>query len=336
MEPPPVRYVTTADGVNIAYSVSGSGPPLLFLGPALGGMAHPWRVFPDWMQALTARFQVIQHDMRGHGLSDRGLPADLAIGDDEKSIEAILDRLQLDRYVVHGLSGVGHMGVRWAARHPDQVQALILNGTVVSNATPSFYQAVAAENWEFFLRSMVPASVSPEDSQRWFEGVRDSTRHEDWLIRARVASESNILDVLPQVRVPTLILHARGLALVPSEGATRLASMVPNSRLVVLSGDNWMGDVTEGIAAIEEFLAELELAPTLPARSRDVVAENVLSGRETEVLRLLSAGRSNKDIAAELVISVRTVERHINHIYEKAGVVNRAEAAAYAVRHGIA
>jgi DNA-binding NarL/FixJ family response regulator len=53
------------------------------------------------------------------------------------------------------------------------------------------------------------------------------------------------------------------------------------------------------------------------------------------VLRLLSAGKSNKQIADETTISVRTVERHINHIYEKIGVSNRVEAARYASRAGI-
>jgi predicted ATPase/DNA-binding CsgD family transcriptional regulator len=58
-----------------------------------------------------------------------------------------------------------------------------------------------------------------------------------------------------------------------------------------------------------------------------------LSSREVEVLRLIAAGRSNREIADTLAISVNTVLRHITHIFAKTGVVNRAEAATYAHRH---
>jgi DNA-binding NarL/FixJ family response regulator len=63
-----------------------------------------------------------------------------------------------------------------------------------------------------------------------------------------------------------------------------------------------------------------------------------LTAREREVLHLVAQGRSNQEIAAQLVLSVRTVERHVANIYDKlgaAGKVARASAAAYALRHGI-
>ncbi|HEV8165775.1 MAG TPA: LuxR C-terminal-related transcriptional regulator, partial [Actinomycetota bacterium] len=61
-----------------------------------------------------------------------------------------------------------------------------------------------------------------------------------------------------------------------------------------------------------------------------------LSSREVEVLRLIAAGRSNRAIAQALFISPNTVLRHVSHIFAKTGVANRAEAAAYATRHGLA
>ena len=60
-----------------------------------------------------------------------------------------------------------------------------------------------------------------------------------------------------------------------------------------------------------------------------------LTSREAEVLRLVAQGQSNKEIAAELVLSVRTVERHLANAYAKAGLHSRAEAAAFAFRHGL-
>jgi DNA-binding NarL/FixJ family response regulator len=60
-----------------------------------------------------------------------------------------------------------------------------------------------------------------------------------------------------------------------------------------------------------------------------------LSPREIEVLRLIVAGRTNREIADELVLSVRTVERHILHVYEKLGARNRADAIVFALKHDI-
>jgi DNA-binding NarL/FixJ family response regulator len=58
-----------------------------------------------------------------------------------------------------------------------------------------------------------------------------------------------------------------------------------------------------------------------------------LTARELEVLRLVASGRSNREIANELILSVRTVERHINNLYGKIGARSKADATAYAFRH---
>jgi DNA-binding CsgD family transcriptional regulator len=74
-------------------------------------------------------------------------------------------------------------------------------------------------------------------------------------------------------------------------------------------------------------MAAAPAAPTWPAG---------LTGREVEVLRLIAAGRSNRAIAQALYISPNTVLHHVSNIFTKTGVANRAEAAAYATRHGLA
>ena len=58
-----------------------------------------------------------------------------------------------------------------------------------------------------------------------------------------------------------------------------------------------------------------------------------MTGREAEVLCLIAVGKSNRDIAEELVLSVRTVERHVTNIYAKIGARGRADATAYVLRH---
>jgi DNA-binding NarL/FixJ family response regulator len=58
--------------------------------------------------------------------------------------------------------------------------------------------------------------------------------------------------------------------------------------------------------------------------------------REAEVLRLVAAGRSNGEIAAELFVSAATVKTHINHVFAKIGARDRAQAVHYAYTHGLA
>jgi LuxR family maltose regulon positive regulatory protein len=97
-----------------------------------------------------------------------------------------------------------------------------------------------------------------------------------------------------------------------------------------------------GVGAIKEaeraakFLREIEMPPAEPARTANPAG---LSAREMEVLGLIARGRSNQEIAEDLFLSVRTVERHISTIYEKLGAhgkAARATATAYALKHGLA
>jgi DNA-binding NarL/FixJ family response regulator len=117
----------------------------------------------------------------------------------------------------------------------------------------------------------------------------------------------------------------------------RLAEGIPNARLVPLEGDagGAFTDPDSAIEAIEAFLQE-QLALS-PATSTEPHAGSgkPLTARETEVLRLVAAGLTSKEISQELSVSVRTVGRHITNVYDKIGARSRAEATAYALRNGL-
>jgi len=78
------------------------------------------------------------------------------------------------------------------------------------------------------------------------------------------------------------------------------------------------------------------VAAALDAAKRPVALPDDLTAREVEVLRLIAAGRSNGEIAAELVVSAATVKTHVNHIFQKTGARDRAQAVRYAYEHGLA
>jgi DNA-binding NarL/FixJ family response regulator len=95
------------------------------------------------------------------------------------------------------------------------------------------------------------------------------------------------------------------------------------------------GAVPPIVEAIDDFLAGIPSQPEA-LRPTPPEAAGLLSQRELDVLRLLVAGRSNQQIADELVISLNTVRRHVSNIFDKTGAANRAQAAVYAKDHGLA
>jgi DNA-binding NarL/FixJ family response regulator len=109
--------------------------------------------------------------------------------------------------------------------------------------------------------------------------------------------------------------------------ARELTSKIPGARLVTVEGGSlapFLEDVGAITGAIDEFLGEGGDSP------------DGLTPREVQVLRLIAAGRSNREIAEDLTLSERTVARHVTNIYTKVGVHSKAEATAYAFRHDLA
>ena len=149
----------------------------------------------------------------------------------------------------------------------------------------------------------------------------------------------DVTALMPKVQAPTLVLHRTGIAPITVEMAKEIASAIPNARLMLFDG-TWIvpfigGGTKEITAAISSFVLETPAAPVAPAPPADA-APPVLTPRETEVLRLIAAGRTSSEISRELSLSVRTVGRHITNIYTKIGARTRADATAYALRHRIA
>jgi len=114
----------------------------------------------------------------------------------------------------------------------------------------------------------------------------------------------------------------------------------------------YLGDAEAAAKVIEEFLDaeenttevqwEAGISPVASAgvgakleRSQSAAHPDSLTDREVQVLRLVAGGRTSKEIAAELVLSVRTIERHVENIYRKIGARNKADATAYALTRGI-
>jgi pimeloyl-ACP methyl ester carboxylesterase/DNA-binding CsgD family transcriptional regulator len=347
VDAPPVQYVTTEDGCNIAYYVSGDGEPLLLM-PFLFTNVHlGWRT--SWGQPLfgsmASRFRLIQYDARGQGLSTRGLPEYHSMSDYLLDLEAVVEHLDQRGFVLYAEALQGHAAVQFAVRHPDRLRALVLYDVVpeAGQGLSPQLQELARSSWDTFLH-IVGTSFAIAGTHVDLDYMRETTTQADFMAALRARRTSSISELLPSIRVPTLVMVTRSVVAGGPEApyfevGKTVAGAIPGARFLPIegSGSMFFADGPEPpyfVRALEDFIA------SLPPRARDSrlppapAAE--LSAREAEVLRLLAAGRSNQQIADELVISLNTVRRHVSNIFDKTGAANRAQATAYAKDHGLA
>ena len=191
-------------------------------------------------------------------------------------------------------------------------------------------------------------------SRRAAEYLRESVTPEVLRADLGAAARIDVTEVLPEVRTPTLVIGRPEISWIPNEATRALASRIPNARLTLLEGGStapYLGDTETAAEAVEAFLDALEITPSVqsgasvgqmpPGRGgaeleqrRSLAYRDGLTDREVQVLRLVAGGRTNKEVAVELVLSVRTVERHIGNIYGKIGARGKADAASYALTGG--
>ena len=327
------------EGRRLAYATYGEGPPLL-IGPRW--VSHLEEEWGDVRQQafyseLARTHQVVRFDRIGCGLSSRDLEPFPTIEAESRQLEAVIDAVG-GSAVVFASSCCCAAASQLAVRRPDAVEKLIYFGGYASrsdipDATRGSLIQFVRLNWKLGAQ-MLAGLFDPHASG---DEIAEHTRMQRAAASAEAASVFLELDltadareVLPKVPVPALVLHRRGDRTVPIGRGRELAELLPHARFVPLNGDShlpWRDDQRDLFRALAGFLHG-EVPPELNGASP-------LTARETEVLRLISTGMSNREIASTLVLSEHTVHRHIANILRKLSLSNRAAAATHAARAGL-
>ena len=346
-----IRFARSADGVGIAYAVHGSGPPLLIDACWLSHLQFDWQS-PVWRHYLVELGQiatVIRYDERGHGLSDRGV-TDHSLQARVADLEAVADDAGLDRFALLAMAQGGPVAIEYAARHPERLTRLAFYGSFAGDKPPATPEEIelfavmgslikvgwARPTSEFrrvFSSMMIPGGT--EVQMRWIDDLQRMAVDAETAILAR--SQRQVTDSskrLGELDLPTLVLHCRGDQMQEFHRGRELAAGIRGARLVALESNNHIVLADEPawtvfMREMTEFLAP-DRAPA-PAVLADDVASK-LSPRELDILRLAAAGHDNDAIAAELVLSVRTVERHLQNAYAKLGLQGRTARTAAVAR----
>ncbi|HEX6834771.1 MAG TPA: alpha/beta fold hydrolase [Rudaea sp.] len=337
-----VRYVTTADGVNLAWSALGRGLPLVKAATWLTDLQYDLEspVWLHWIRFLSEHFRCIRYDERGCGMSDRDVP-DLSSAHWVGDLEAVVEAAGIDRpFALLGMSQGAATAIQYAVAHPSRVSHLILYGGYAVGPNRSddpqrreMYRAVSdvvrlgwgSGNPAF--RQLFTSRFAPGGTQAqldWFnELCRRTTSPENAgrLLAAR--GEIDVRALLPQVRVPTLVLHADNDHIAPLAQGRALAAQIPGAQFVQLESHNHVLLENEPAwHALQRALLDFTgqsgegAKPSAPS----------LTARERKLLALLGEGQSNAQIAFALGIAEKTVRNHFSNLYRKLGVRSRVEA----------
>jgi len=275
-----VKFCRTSDGVRIAYAAVGDGPPLVWAAHWLSHLTFNWEspVWRHWTEEFAKDHCFVHYDKRGNGLSDWD-NAEFSVDAFVRDLEAVVDTLGLERFALIGSSMGTPTSIAYAARHPERVSHLVLYGAFaqgwrtrrLSSADIELHEALITltrHGWAKdnpAIRQILTSLLLPDatlEELNWFNELqRVSSSAENAARLLQSFGGFNVLDLLPGITAPTLVLHCRDDAALPFEQGRLIASRIPGARFVPLESRNHIllpRDPAWGrfVSEVRRFLAE--------------------------------------------------------------------------------
>jgi len=269
-----IRFCATDDGVRIAYSTLGNGPPVIFVANWLTHLKYDLR-FPArraLVEMLMPNFTVVRYDSRGNGLSDLEVE-DIALEASVLDLEAIVSDLGFERFSLIGQSQGAAIAALYAARNSEKVDKLVVYGGYARGrrrrgskgqiAESDAFVTMIREGWGRDIDAYVQmfgTFFMPDATKDQLAGFtkfqRIATPPEN---AARIQSAIDNFDIsneLPNIRAPCLVLHVREDARVLFEEGLQMAASIPNAQFVPLEGRNHA--LLAGEPALQQYLSEIQ------------------------------------------------------------------------------
>lgn len=273
---PETRYSKSADGVHIAYQVLGDAELDLVVSPGfVSHLEHSWEdpQMARFLRRMASFSRLIVFDKRGTGMSDPapdGRPG--LLEDRVNDIATLMDTVGSERAGIMGLSETGAVALLFAATYPERTRAAIAYGSFageggtgpiypwVPDPETAEYLEDLEKNWGrgiLYLEDFAPSLVGNKRYEEWFAKLeRLSVSPGGAVALVRMMMQMDVRDVLPTIRVPTLVLHKRDDRCTPIEEGRYIADHVPGAKFVELEGADhwpWIGH-EQAVDEIQEFL----------------------------------------------------------------------------------
>ena len=278
-----VQFCRTSDDIRIAYACVGSGPPLVWAAHWMSHLAFSWQspIWRHWTEEFARDHAFVHYDERGNGLSDWTAP-EFSVDAFVRDLEAVVDALGFDQFTLIGSSKGGSTAIAYAALHPARVSRLVLYGTFAQGTRVRGDRAdierreamitLTQQGWAQdnpAYRQILTSLLLPDanvEEMGWFNDLqRMSASATNAANLLRSLADVNVVDYLPAIAAPTLVLHCRDDCSAPFEQGRLIASRIPHARFIALESRNhvllprdpaWTAFVRE----VRKFLAER--APT--------------------------------------------------------------------------
>jgi pimeloyl-ACP methyl ester carboxylesterase len=318
---PQTHYASSGD-LKIAYQVLGDGPmDLVFVMGWVSHLEYFWTEpsFARFLRRLSSFSRLILFDKRGTGLSDRvpldGLPTLEERMDD---VRAVMDAVGSKQAAICGVSEGGAMAALFAATHPERTAALVMIGSYARRLRDQTYPwgpteaqrerflEEIAEEWggPVGLEERAPSVAADPEFRRWWAAyLRTSASPGAAVALTRMNSETDIRNILPAIRIPTLVVHRTGDRCLLVQEGRYLAQQIPGARFVELPGVDhlpFVGDQHSILNEVEEFLTGVRHTPRVepmlgtilsasfhPAPGEDPLSEHVWQRLRDHVVREL-------------------------------------------------
>ena len=299
-EPPDTRYVTTADGVSLAYHVLGDGPLDLVWTPVV---SYPFDLlwdeptFAHFARRVASFSRSLWITSRGFGGSGGSWADNFDPATADGDFSAVLDDAGCEGVVLVGFGIAGPFAIRYAHAHPERVRTLVLIDTFARYVRAADYPIGFSETGlERFLSGLASWGTGIS------AGLLAPSRAADPLFRERIARierlgqppdqaaaslgqalRIDVRDLLPGLQVPTLVLHRAGDHYLRADAGRYLGDAIRHATYVELPGEDnlfFVGEVDALVDELEEFLTGAHQAPEGTVLTTTVLFTDIVSSTE--------------------------------------------------------